>query len=427
MTRRLLYPILLLYLFSFTGINAAAQSTDSVLVLDDVIQRVLSANPDLQSTYEQWQASTKRISQMKALPDPTLGLNMMNLPVNSFALDQEPMTGKQISLMQPIPFPGKLELKGKIAESESEIVRQQHLERKNQLIKQAKLWYYELYYIDRALETVRDNLLLIEDFTEIAETRYSVGQGLQQDVLRAQVAQSKMLDRETTLQEKRQSLRAKLNFLLNQPSDTPLGTPVLPTSASWDGSLERLMTQAEAQNPMLTAWKSVLTKSDQAVELSQKDRYPDFAVGMAYTQRQELQNGMKGYDLLSAMVNIRLPIYRKQKQDQKVEQTKLQQNAARYGYADVQNAISRKLEEALAELRKGQKLLDLYESGIIPQAEESMESSLAGYQNDQVDFLSLLDSELTLFNFQLDYHRYLADYHQAMAKLTALTGSEIQK
>lgn len=402
-----------------------AQTPDSTLILDELIQKVLTQNPELQSSYEGWRASETRVSQEEALPDPWLGLNLMNLPVNSFDFDQEPMTGKQISLMQPFPFPGKLSLKGNIARSESEITLQQHQELQNQLIKRTKLAYYDLFYTDRAIETVLSNQELLKEFVKIAETRYSVGKGLQQDVLRAQVELSKMIDKELKLCQQRESLQARLNALINEPADALLGKPVVPGLDKWTGQLDSLVQRADSSSPLLAAWKTVVSRSRQQVDLALKDRYPDFSVGVAYTQRDPLQNGMKGYDFVSAMFNIRIPLYHGKKQDQKVQQTRINLTSMEHRYRNVENSIEQLLQQSLTEVQKNRRLADLYETGIIPQAEESLESSLAGYQNDKVDFLSLLDSELTLFNFRLDYYRFLADYHKAIAELEALTGTQL--
>jgi outer membrane protein TolC len=414
-----------LYLFLLFPFLIQAQPIDSTLVLDELIQKVLTENPELQSSYEGLRASETRISQEEALPDPTLGLNLMNLPVNSFAFDQEPMTGKQISLMQPFPFPGKLDLKGQIAQSESEMTLQQHRELQNQLIKKTKQVYYDLYYIDQAIVTVASNQELLKEFVEIAETRYSVGNGLQQDVMRAQVAQSKMIDRELKLRQQRDAMQARLNALINEPANASLGKPVVPNLTAQSLRLDSLVQLADSASPLLAAWKTVVKRSSQQVDLALRDRYPDFSVGVAYTQRDPLQNGMKGYDFASAMFNIRIPLYHGKKQDQKVQQTRINQSSMEYRYQNIENSIEQMLQQSLTDLEKNHRLIDLYATGIIPQAEESLESSLAGYQNGKVDFLSLLDSELTLFQFRLDYHRFLADYHKSIAELEALTGSEL--
>ena len=424
---KIIYVILLLLfsLFLISPFDAVGQTNDSTLVLDELIQMVLTQNPELQSSFQGWQASKTRISQQGALPDPTLGLNLMNLPVNSFALDQEPMTGKQISLMQPFPFPGKLGLKGNIAQSESKIILHQYQEIKNQLIKKTKQAYYDLYYIDQALATVTSNQELLREFVEIVETRYAVGKGIQQDVLRAQVAQSKMIDRELKIRQQRESIQAQINTLMNEPAGAPIGKATVAKPKLSTFELDALFQQADSTSPMLAAWKTAVKQSGQQVDLALKDRYPDFAVGVAYTQRNELKNGMPGYDFVSAMFNVKIPLFHSKKQDKKVQETRIKQTGMEYRYQNVANSIEQMLQQSLTNLEKNRRLVDLYQTGIIPQAEESLESSIAGYQNDKVDFLSLLDSELTLFEFRLDYHRFVADYHKAVAELEALTGTDL--
>jgi len=186
-----------------------------------------------------------------------------------------------------------------------------------------------------------------------------------------------------------------------------------------------LVQQADTTSPLLSAWKSTLQQSEQQVDLALKNRYPDFSVGVAYTQRDKLQNGMKGYDFVSAMFSVRLPLYHKKKQDQHVQENRIKLKAAEYRYRNVQNAVEQQLQQTLTDVDKNRRLIKLYEEGVIPQAEESLESSLAGYQNDKVDFLSLLDSEMTLFNLRLDYYRIRADYHKALANVVALIGAEL--
>lgn len=411
-------------LFLVSSNLSFSQTPDSTLLLDELIQKVLEQNPELMASNKDWDASKTKISQVKALPDPTLGLNIMNLPVNSFALDQEPMTGKQVSLMQPFPFPGKLSLKGDIAKSESEIALHRYRELKNQLIKNTSQAYFDLYYIDQALATVANNQELLKEFVEIAETRYGVGKGTQPDVLRAQVALSKMIDQELKLLQQREAVQARINTLLNDPADSPLGKAVAMEPEPWTGKLQTLIQRADSSSPVLAAWKTAVKQSGQKVDLALKDRYPDFSVGVAYTQRNELQNGMQGYDFVSAMFNVKIPLFLNKKQNKKVQETQIRQSSIEYRYQNVANSIEQKLQQSLTDLEKNQRLLELYRTGIIPQAEESLESSIAGYQNDKVDFLSLLDSELTLFQFRLDYHRFLADYHKAIADIEALTGTE---
>lgn len=414
---------LALLVFFMLGTPAQAQQPDSTLSLQALIDRALEQNPSLHASQKQWEARQHRVPQAGTLPDPQLGLNLMNLPVNSFSFDQEPMTGKQVTLMQMFPFPGKLDLRRDIAESMAAVAEQRYREQQNQLVKQVKLAYYELYYIDRALETVNKNIDLLQQFTSIAETRYSVGKGLQQDVLRAQVKLSRMMDRRITLQQKREVQEARINELVNNPPETPLGRPVAARKVDKLPGLDSLRLAAKEHSPLLAAWQQMVTTNDHKVNLALKDRYPDFSLGLAYTQREQFQNGNPGYDFLSAMFSVSIPIHYGRKQAEKVQETKLQRSSVGRKFDEVQNRVDRMLREKLTEAHKNRRLVELYRTGVLPQAEQSLESSLEGYRNDQVDFLSLLDSEMSLFNFRLDFYRFEADLMKNRAELQALTGN----
>ena len=190
---------------------SAVHPSDNMMILNELINEALENNTELQASYHIWQASEKGEIYAGALPDPVLGFSVMNLPTDTYTFDQEPMTGKQISLMQMIPFPGKLGLKEKIAGQESYINEMSYLETKNALIEKVKSVYYELYYIDKAILKTDKNAALMRQFTRIAETRYRVGKGLQQDVLRANVEQSKISAKLIRLKQQRRNLNTQLN------------------------------------------------------------------------------------------------------------------------------------------------------------------------------------------------------------------------
>ncbi|UCF64497.1 MAG: TolC family protein, partial [bacterium] len=147
--------------------NSRAQQPDSTLILANLVQEMLTNNPELQSYYHRWQASASRISPAGTLPDPVIGIGVMNLPVDNFSFNQEPMTGKQISLMQQFPFPGKQGTRQKIAEMESEKYRLNFLERQNGLIKDLKYAFFDLFYIDKALETNQINQALLKQTLQV--------------------------------------------------------------------------------------------------------------------------------------------------------------------------------------------------------------------------------------------------------------------
>lgn len=412
----LLWPILIF-----------AQQSDSIARLPDLIEEGINNNPDLLASYQNWQADLAKIPQAGALPDPQLSFNLLNLPVNTFELNQEPMTGKQIALMQMFPFPGKQGLREDIAKSAADISRDKNLELKNQLIKNIKQTYYDIFFIDRSLETVQKNRGVLQDFIRIAQSKYSVGKGLQQDVLKAQVEFSKLEDKSITLTQKRQAATARLNALLNRPAGTPLGKTIVPEPDSLNLDFAQLQNLANENRPLLQAWNSMFQQSAKKVSLAKKEYLPDFKLGIAYTQRDKLENGMGGIDYLSGLFSVDIPLYFWRKQNKKVEETRYNQDMVQQSYRNVQNQVYADLDKSLSDVEKNYRLLELYKSGIIPQATQSLNAAIAGYQTNKVDFLTLLNNQLTLFNFELDYYRFLSDYRKGIADLEAATGVNLTR
>ena len=412
----LLWPILIF-----------AQQSDSIARLQDLIEEGINNNPDLLASYQNWQAELAKIPQAGALPDPQLSFNLLNLPVNTFELNQEPMTGKQIALMQMFPFPGKQGLREDIAKSAADISRDKNLELKNQLIKNIKQTYYDIFFIDQSLETVQKNRGVLQDFIRIAQSKYSVGKGLQQDVLKAQVEFSKLEDKSITLTQKRQAATARLNALLNRPAGTPLGKTIVPEPDSLNLDFAQLQNLAKENRPLLQAWNSMFQQSGKKVSLAKKEYLPDFKLGIAYTQRDKLENGMGGIDYLSGLFSVDIPLYFWRKQNKKVEETRYNQDMVQQSYRNVQNQVYADLDKSLSDVEKNYRLLELYKSGIIPQATQSLNAAIAGYQTNKVDFLTLLNNQLTLFNFELDYYRFLSDYRKGIADLEAATGVNLTR
>ncbi len=398
------------------------RASDNVLVLKELINEALSNNPQLQASYYAWQESEKRESQADALPDPVLGISVVNMPTDSYLLNQEPMTGKQISLMQMIPFPGKLGLKEKIAGQESYINEMRYLETKNALIEKVKSVYYELYCIDKAILKTDKNAALMRQFTRIAETRYRVGQGLQQDVLRANVEQTKISEKLIRMRQQHRNLMTQLKQLLNRQTDEAVTiVKTLPDSirkVEW----ALLIEMADANRPLLKLHQALIRRSDFEINLAKKSYFPDFNVGVTYTQRDILKNQMGGVDYLSGSVQMTLPLYFFKKQSKRVQESQLRMMSAEKSYENIRTQVHQQIEAKIAEVEQNKKLLSLYKSGIIVRARQAVNSALSAYQVDKVDFLSLLSSQMTLYNYELDYERVLSDYHKSIAQLERLVG-----
>jgi outer membrane protein TolC len=419
------YIISLIFCFVIFASIGYSQSTQDVLILDDLINIAIEKNPQLHSLYSAIQADSAKIPQAGALPDPILSLNLLNLPTNSFAFDQEPMTGKQIALRQLFPFPGKLSLKEDISSEGASISSANFLEYRNQIIKDLKIGYYDLFFIDRSIEITDKNQQLLEEFAEIAESKYTVGKGLQQDVLKAQVELSKMIDRLIQLHQKREVIQAQINTILNQPVNTLLGKAEEPGFSALAKTLDSLQVMAMVNRPLLMGWESMKKQSDLRIDLAKKDYWPNIGVFLAYTQRDELQNGNPGYDFVSGGISLNIPLYSGSKQSQKVEETIYSKTMVDERYKQVLNQVNFEIENKLSSVEKNAKLVELFKTGIIPQASQSLQSAMIGYQTDKVDFLTLINNQITLFNYELDYYRVISDYNKDVASLEYITGTQL--
>jgi len=390
--------------------------------LNGMIQEALKNNPKIEASIHRTLSVEKTISQAGALPDPTVTLGLMNLPLDSFAFNREPMTGKVISVMQMFPFPGRLSLKTGMAEYEVSVVRQQQEEIRNQIIAMVKKTYFNLYSIDRALETIGKNKELMQQFIQVAEIKYVTGSGIQHDVLRAQVELSKLEDESILWQKRRLSASAKLNALLDRPVSSPvekISVKLDLPQERWEAiSLERL----EKQRPLLKAWQHRISKGELAVKLAQKDFWPNITLGASYNQRDDLKSGMAMTDFFSTAVSVSLPLFAKRKQKARIAERELSVRAMAAEYKSVRSSVMADIEGLKAELERNRKRVELYGGGILIQAQQSLDSALAGYQVNKVDFLTLINNWMMLLKYELQYHFAISDYHKALADIDLATG-----
>lgn len=158
---------------------------DSILKLEEAIKTALEANPFLKSFESRWKASSAAVPQAGAWMDPVIRFSLMNLPSTTYAFNEDPMTGKQLTLMQRVPFPGKLSAKKAAMGYESSARENEYHEVSNKIISEVKQVYYDLFYFYRAVQITNNNRGILSSFVDIARTKFSVGTGVQQDVLRA--------------------------------------------------------------------------------------------------------------------------------------------------------------------------------------------------------------------------------------------------
>lgn len=395
-------------------------------MLDSLLQLGRKNNPILQTKFLQAKAAHALISAAGTLPDPVIAISLSNVPTNTFDFNQEPMTGKKIGITQVIPFPGKLGLKAKIFEQLSRKSDWEFKETQLKIDFEIKKIYYRIHFIDRALEITIKNQKILENFIRVAQTKYTVGKGIQQDVLKAQVEYSRFYDKIIQFQQDRDGLVARLNALLNRSSTDTLPTTQPLPEEIYHLNLDSLHQLALEENPTLKKIQSLLHQSEYKTKLARKNFLPDFSLSIAYTQRDVLQNGLGGVDYLSGTVGLKIPLYFWKKQAKELESARYQEKSFSFALQDMQNKILANISDSYQRLKKQEKLISLYKNSIIPQSTQSFNSAISGYETDKVDFLTLLNNLMVLFNYEKDYYKILTDYYIQLARLEYLVGKELR-
>ncbi|MBI4445564.1 MAG: TolC family protein [Acidobacteria bacterium] len=398
------------------------QSDESVpLSLGALVEEATSKNPLIQAARRSVDAKRLRIRPAATLPDPSLQFQTMGDFFPPTLQAGDPSSGRNFTVTQEIPFPGKLRLQGRIAQAEAEEEWWAYEQLRRQVVSELKEAYYEQWFLTRSLDTVNKNKKLLEQFSEISQARYQVGEGLQQDVIRAQVEISKLLDRLLVLEQREAVSQALLNNLLYRPPETPLAKLAEVTPSSFDFSIEELWLLAVKNSPMLKMQERTIDRSDRELQLARKQLYPDFEVGFTYTNRQQMPE-MYGW-----MVGARIPLYFWRKQEPEIGAAAVALSSARKKY-EWQNArLYFELKDLYLQTTTSRRLLELYRDGVIPQSSLSVDSALAAYQVGSVNFLTLIDSLVTLLDYELKYYEVVADHQKALARLEALVGIELAK
>jgi len=425
MSPQIIFKCLGLLLFSACVVAGDEPAGKGVLTLKSATEQAVRDNPDLAQMQARAQAMAAIPSQMGALPDPEISFNAMSLPVNTFSTRQEDMTQLGVGISQSFPFPGKLALREQAAAFEAEAATQNVTEVRWRLLSEVKTTWWLIFYLDRAIQIVDSNHALLQQFVEIARTKYEVGEGLQQDVLLAQLELSKLLDQQLMLKASRRNAAASLNALLDKPANDEVRLPDKIDSQLPGIKQENLLyRQAEASRAVLEGNRQGINAAQSRLDLAKKDVLPDFNLGASYGARDNTPSGDRRADLLSLNLSMNVPIFAAQKQAKAVDQRTSELMQEKYALQDQWNKVRSQISQSYNDYRRAKDQTVLFETGIVPQARQTVASMLAGYQVNKVDFLNLVRSQITLFEYETQYWKAFTEANQALAQLSAAVGQE---
>lgn len=388
------------------------------------IEEAIISNPSLSEARNKIHLYKQIPDQRSSWKDPMLTLGLVNMPVDTFSFRDEAATQKRVQLTQEIPYPGKMNLEKQAAEKDVSIAQWNLKEIELKIIRQVKESFYELCFINLTIETTEQNKILLKQFVTIAETKYSVGKGIQLDVIKAQVELSKIMDELIELRQLQANETAKLNILMNRLPQEPLSIPHGLSKTDFNFDIQTLQELAQKNRPFLQGIQSTISKFRLTKQLAEKEYYPNFRVTVRYSQRQDSLTEERP-DFVTGFIGVNIPIWFASKQSKKVAEENYRIETAKETYNVAKNDIFLKTKLIMDKEAKGRKSLRLIKNGIIPQARHSLESALAAYSVDKVDFLTLIDNQVTLLKWEIKHHRELTDYEQNLAALEHVVGQTL--
>lgn len=408
--------------FSAVAVCAGQQGATPAR-LSDLLDEAMHGNPDIIAALRAWQAAAQVPSQVSTLPDPQVTVQSFSVgsprPFAGFSNSNFAYIGLGVS--QDLPFPGKLKLKGEAAQQDAAVAREKFETAKRTVVQQVKETYFQLAYVQETLGVLERNGRLLEQIERIAEARYRVGQGNQQDVLKAQLERTKLLREIAQNHQLMGSAQAQLKKLLNRPPDSPeVGTEQL-VETPLRYTSEELLARVRSENPEVAGQQEMVKRQSLGVEVARKDRYPDFSVQYMW---QRTGPSFPSYYMLT--LSARIPIYRRRKLNPELAQATEELNRSRREYeSQVQSAYFEVRDQYIAA-QTASEVLKIYHDGLLPQSLSTYQAGLASYQTGRLDFETLLSAFLDVLNFDEEYWKTLADHETALSRIEQLTGVPLQ-
>ncbi|HAD04120.1 MAG TPA: TolC family protein [Desulfuromonas sp.] len=425
MLMRLLIPIGCLFVVLLSVAVATAAETE--VQLETLVAEAIANNPEIRGSEAQWRMQVAKAQQAGSFDDPMLMFGIQNGMVSDpLAFDQDPMTSKVIGISQMFPFFGKRALLREGAEREAEAARWSLEERKAELRQMVNEAWAQLAYVETSLQLIAKNIALLDDIGRLAEAAYTSGMGKQVDIVRVQVERTRMEEMKLGLIQQRRSLQATFTALLRREQPAELQVPA-GVVVSVDLSAAELQALALQSRPELYARSARIDKAVASERLARREYYPDFTLNLEYMQRDAFMNEMAasdGEDMYTATVSFNLPVLTGKRRAMVVEA----QQEKRMAEADVdmlRNEIRRSIENFLAKLEASAQMARLYREGLLPQDEFARESTLAAYRAGQIEFMSVLDSQMKLLADEQKYAMFIAEHQMLRAQLEATVGTKL--
>lgn len=405
--------------------STGAQSGEAIpgASLESLLQLAKERNPDYASMRFEAQAAAERVTPAGALPDPKFRTELMDITKTG---EQNPTVwpgsvgSTRYTLMQDLPWFGKRDLKRDIAQLEADGSQGKVEANWTELKAKIKTAQAQRHYLRGSEKLTREILDLMLRLEKISQARYAGGLAAQQDVIRAQVEQTNMRNELVALESERRQVDARLNTLLARPATAALAAPEKPRAVPGATQLDyaKLEARARSRNPQLLTEEARTRAAGKSRDLTRLNRYPDFTFSIAPTQ---YQSAIKEWAL---MVEVNIPLQQSSRRAQERE-SEAMLLAAQSRKEAVANQVLSDLAENLASLEAAERSGLLASNSLLPQAELSFSSALAGYENGKVDFATLLDAQRQIRQARQNQIKAQYEGQIRLAEIEKLIGEDL--
>jgi outer membrane protein TolC len=403
-----------------TQATAANQPTK----LADLIAEVERSNPQILAARHGWDSAKQVPSQVSTLPDPQFMLQHVSVgsprPFAGYTNSDFAYIGLGVS--QDLPYPGKLRLRGEVAKKDAEVMQQKYESVRRMILAELKMAYFRAGYLAKRQAILEEDGELLRQVEQAAEARYRSGMGNQQDILQAQLEQTKLL-RETTMNQlEAGKVQAEMKQLLNRPQSSPDMETVELSESTAVYTYDQLLAAAKANNPDLSAKQKMIERQKLQVDLAKRDFYPDFNVQYAWQRTDPTQ--FRAYYMLT--LGVRIPIYRGRRQQPELAQAETDQNRAKSEHEAQTQQVAFQLRQQFLSAEKSGQLLKIYREGLMPQARAELQAGMAAYQSNRQDFQALLASFLDVLKLDEEYWQTLSEHETALSQMEEVAGVSLR-
>lgn len=390
--------------------------------LDNLLQEAVANNPKIQEHYNNWKAQEHKTKRIKSLSDPMFSYSYFGEKAQTRVGPQE----RKYGVSQKVPFPGKLRIKGKAQAKHAQMLKEQYEAVKNEVIKDVKFVYYDLFWVDKAIEIAEEEKSILENLEKVAQRKYESNLVPQQDVIKAQVELSKLIKKLLLLRQNRRSLQVKMNSLLNRALDTSIGKTFSIEKKEFSYDLKDITAKAKDSRQELISAQLSVERAEYEKSLARMAYLPDFTLGAEYIEigGGTTTNIDDGQDVWMGKVSVNVPIWFGKLKAQ-LEEKKAELEAAKKNKINVENRVIFEAQDLFFKIIAYKDIISLYETALVPQAQQAFDASQIGFETGSITFLDWLDTERTFLQTRLAYYKSVTDYHKSIAYLERVVGEDL--